>query len=192
MGTPYIIAQQCCARFIPLGSRTSILGALCTPVTQDQPHCPHRWAFAHPPWEKSSPPREAVPDYKRQDKDIVIITALGISPRISTTLWSLLFFPFMNDPKDALASKTCIPGLAGQVKWEPIHLMSKLKFSLSFGKVHMTFRPFQSFLVSLSGGQAIKDKSAGAIFITSQNWNLTNLQGLSHQAALGQQHAKLP
>lgn len=51
------------------------------------------------------------------------------------TLWSLFFFPFMHDPKDGLAAKMCVSELAGQVKWVPIHLMTKLE---SFGKDRLT------------------------------------------------------
>lgn len=140
--------------------------------------------FARPPWEKGSPPLEVAPNYKIQDKDRVGITALGICPSISTTLWSLFFFPLMHDPKDALASKTCISGLAGQVQWVPIHLMTKLRLSLSFGKVHLTLPGLFNPCWSLSGGQASKTRLPGAVSISPQNWNLTKFQGLSHQVPM--------
>lgn len=44
----------------------------------------------------------------------------------------------MHDPKNAFSSKGYILGLAGQVECVPIHLMTKINFSLSLGKAHLT------------------------------------------------------
>lgn len=44
----------------------------------------------------------------------------------------------MRYPKHALSSRRYILGLAGQVECVPIHLMTKINFSLSLGKGHLT------------------------------------------------------